>query len=150
MNNLPPDGLLSGSSEDPEGEQEEVASPELVEAAQQMAQRMQAQQAWRPGCVPCLNGHKIAIAELAAKLKAVGLVPGDERFNQAMQAAAQAGAMYAQNPMAPGLNGQHPDMIPPVRSADIIVNGTTCCVVCFQAQKTTSLLQAGSGWSPSR
>lgn len=151
-NEMPPDGLLSGEQGEPEGNPVGVASPELVEAAQALAQRMQApvMQGWRPACTFCANGHKLAIGEMTQKLMNKGVSPGSPEFQQAMQAAAQAGMMFAQNPQAPGMNGQHPDMIPPVRPADLIVNGTTLCILCFTPQKQTSLLAAPAGWSPGR
>lgn len=148
-NSLPPDGSLSGEPADQDTEAE-VVSPELVEAAQQLAARMQppAMMGWRPACAFCANGHKLAIGEMTQKLSNMGVSPGSPEFQQAMQAAAQAGAMLAQNPQAPGMNGQKPDMIPPVRGADLIVNGTGLCILCFVPGKQTSLLAAPAGWTP--
>jgi len=107
-------------------------------------------QGWRPACTLCLNGHKLAIAELTQKLGRNGLFPGSQEFMQAIQAAARAGQAYAQDPIgATGLNGDRPDMIPPVRPADVFAGGTSYCAVCFVPQKQTSLLAAPSGWTPS-
>jgi len=156
---LPPVGGLSGEQPEEDLDANE-AGPMDEEQLNQLREAMRVQvgmgmgqpQGWRPGCVLCLNGHKLAIIELSRKLQGQGLVPGTQEFSQTMQAAAQAGAMFAQNPMAPGFNGDKPDMIPPVRQADVIVNGTSCCVICFMPQKATSIIPAGSGggnlWRP--
>lgn len=162
--NLPPDGSLSG--EQPEEDLDSIVAAEEAAPmdeeqlaslrAAMLAQMGQgpAAQSWRPACTLCLNGHKIAIAELSQKLGRMGLAPGTAEYMNAMQAAAQAGAQYGQNPMtAMGQNGAKPDMIPPVRSADVIVNGTSCCMVCFVPQKSTSIIPvSGSGggslWRP--
>jgi hypothetical protein len=139
---MPPDGSLSGEEPTPE---EKEWGP-----LQQMA-AMQAQQPWRPGCAKCLNGHKIAMIELSQKLNQAGLQTGSQEFMQALQAAAQAGAMFAQNPMmAMGQNGTKPDMIPPVRGADTIANGNAMCALCFMPGKETNLLLAPGGWTPGR
>jgi len=133
-----PDGALSGEQ-----------PPEEVMKAFRMANQPQPQ-GWRPACTLCLNGHKLAIAELTQKLGRAGLQPGSQEFMQAIQAAAQAGQAYAQDPIgATGLNGDRPDMIPPVRPADVFAGGTSYCAVCFVPQKQTSLLAAPSGWTPS-
>lgn len=147
-----PDGALSG--EEPEG----FIDPSTEEGAARLAERMmanqrmqQAQQPWRPGCANCLNGHKIAMIELSQKLNRMGIPTGSQEFMQALQAAAQAGAMFAQNPaMAMGQNGTKPDMIPPVRGADTIANGNAMCAFCFMPGKETNLLLAPGGWTPGR
>jgi hypothetical protein len=145
--NMPPDGALSG--EDLPGSEESAAV--AMAQMRQAAMARQAAMPWRPACVNCLNGHKLAIAELVKKLNSRGLQVGDPQFQQAMQAAQQAGAMFAQNPMmAIGQNGSKPDMIPPVRPMDTIVNGNAVCALCFQPQQHTSLLIAPGGWTPGR
>jgi hypothetical protein len=137
-------GAPPDAPEDREPTPEEAA--QMAAAFQQM---MAPQQAWRPACCNCLNNHKIAIQELAGKLKAAGIVQGMPEFMQAMQSALEAGAQMAQNPFAmQGQNGTHPDLIPPVRPADVFVNGNTVCMVCFTPMKQSGLLAAGAGWRP--
>lgn len=138
------DGALSGE-EPPE------PSPQMAERLVQMmgaGQQPQAQ-TWRPACVSCLNGHKVAIADLTKKLNGQGLQIGDPQFMEAINQARQVGMMLAQNPMAAqGLNGARPDVIPPIRGADTLVNGNAVCMICFQPQKQTSLLIAPGSWTP--
>jgi hypothetical protein len=130
---------------------EDEVSPEQAAEMAQAFQRMMvpAPQAWRPACVSCLNAHKIAIMEVAGKLKARNILPGTDEFSQAMGEAAQAGAILANNPAEVlGQNGARPDVIPPVREADVLVNGNSVCVVCFQPapnQGGGRLLAAGPG-----
>ena len=133
----------------PEQPEEQLTEEQQAELAMAMQRMMGGGQSWRPACLVCLNNHKIAIAEISGKLASRGIAPGTPEFVEAMQAAAQAGQMLAQNPMAVlGQNGSKPDVIPPVRQADVFVNGNTLCAVCFVPQKQTSLLAAGPGWRP--
>jgi len=144
VSDLPKDGSLSG--------EELPDEDDLARMAAMMANQMNqpAQSGWRPGCASCLNGHKLAIGELTAKLNGMGLSVSDPAFMQAFQAARQAGMMFAQNPMAAiGQNGTKPDMIPPIRAADVMVGGTSLCMICYMPQKQTSLLLPGAGWTPS-
>lgn len=133
----------------PEDEQpeEELTDEQRAQMAAAFQQMMTPPQAWRPACAPCLSNHKIAIAEVSGKLKANGIVPGTPEFIQAMQDALRAGSILAQDPTAVlGNNGSKPDVIPPVREADVLVNGNSVCLLCFQpAPRQTGLLAAGPG-----
>jgi hypothetical protein len=143
-------------SEEPQGTgadgepDEPLGENDLAAMAARMQQLQAMSQAWRPACVSCLNEHKLAIIALQHRLQSTGIAPGSPEFAQAMNQAAQAGQMMAQNPaMAMGMNGTKPDIIPAVRPADTMLNGTALCAVCFPAQKQTGLIAAGgSGWRP--
>jgi hypothetical protein len=143
---VPQDGALSGEEMPDPAEVAAIAQQQMMEA---MAARQP--QGWRPACVNCLNGHKIAVAEFVKKMQGLGMQVGDPRFSEALNAARHAGMIFAQNPMAAiGQNGTKPDMIPPIRPADTIVNGSAVCMVCFMPQKQTNLLIAPGGWTPGR
>jgi hypothetical protein len=119
------------------------------DVAAMLQQRAQASQGWRPGCTNCTNNHKLAIMELTQKLGQRGMSPGSPEFAEQMQYAIQVGQAFAQNPLAfQSMNGDMPDMIPPIRGADIMVGGTGFCIFCFTPQKQTSLAIAPSGWHP--
>lgn len=130
--------------EEPEG-----MDPGRLEQLRAMMGNMGQPSGWRPACASCLNGHKVAIIDLAAKLARQGIAEGTQEFSQAMQAAAIAGQALAQG-HALGMNGQKPDVIPPVQQADTMLNGTGVCFRCFPAQKQTSLLMAGPNWNPGK
>jgi hypothetical protein len=131
---------------------EEFPGPELVQAARDMfSQRQQAPPPWRPQCVICLNGHKLAIETVKDKLVASGLAIGSPEFIEQIRQAAQAGQMLMMNPMAlQGMNGTRPDIIPAVRLADVMIGGSGVCAYCYVPQKQTSLLTAPGGWVPGR
>lgn len=130
-----------------EGLDEETLAALQAMAQQRMGMGMPRQQMF--ACASCLNGQKIAIIDLSKKLESLGFMQGTPEFGQAMQAAYAAGQALA-NGQALGMNGQKPDVIPAVRMADTMINGTYFCGPCFPAAKQTGLLTAGPGWAPGK
>lgn len=137
-------GLVS--PDDLAGDQQPVAM-----RMQDLAGALQGAAGWRPACANCVNEHELAIMAVSKKLIAAGIGPGSPEFAQAMQNAVALGQMLMQNPFAlQGMNGAKPDVIPAVRPADMFVNGTTCCAICFTPGMQSSLTVAPAGWTPGR
>jgi hypothetical protein len=112
-----------------------------------MAAMLRGQQGWRPACCQCANNHKLAIGELQKKLALSGVSPEHPEFLPRMQQAAKVGEALAQNPQL-AMSGQVPDHIPPIRPADLLVNGSSLCVVCFIPARPTGLMAASSPLVP--
>lgn len=128
---------------------EEAQVPDDLAALAARGMERFAPQAWRPGCINCANNHKLATAELIERLGKQGLRMGDPEFMQRVRQALQVGQLFAQNPLAfEGMNGTTPEMIPPVRPADLLVSGNGVCLICFVPQKQTTLSIAPAGWHP--
>jgi hypothetical protein len=139
------------------GEDESLVSPDDLagDAGTDLSERVaamlqqRAEGPWRPGCASCINNHKLAIFEVAEKLKKAGLVMGSPEFGQRMQQAVALGQMLMQNPLAlQGMNGTKPDVIPAVRPADTFIGGNAVCGICFVVSKRSSLALAPANWHP--
>lgn len=137
------DGLKQGLSQDVEGATEDELSPENQEAlAQAMMRQMQMSQpaGWAPACCQCVSDQKVALIALQQKLVSSGIPPEDPRFAQAIQQAAQVGQMIAKGQTVPeGL-----PVIPAVRKADVLANGSSLCAVCFVPANQSKLLAAST------
>lgn len=135
---------MSGPAEVPADE--EPTQEQMAAWAAQMRMMQPPRQEW--ACVACLNTQKLMVAEMTQALEKGGIRQGTEEYGQAIGAALQLGQMVAMNPgmLAELPDGQKPPMIPPVRNATVMVQGTSLCAHCYVPQKQTSLVVAsGNG-----
>jgi len=145
MSDLIRPGVPADNNVPPDDEGEDGPDPAAMALAMS---RMQS--AMRPGqayaCVNCLNNQKLAVAELVAKYTRRGQPPGSDAFSELMRQAQIMGQMAHQDPrVAEDVNSGKLDAIPAVRTAEIMVQGTSLCTVCFTPVKQTSLILGGNG-----
>jgi len=94
---------------------------------------------WRPACVMCADAHTKAMRSLHKALTDAGLGPESEEMAQAMEQAMLMGEMVSRNPeMLAQFGEQVPPYVPAIRPADVLVNGNSCCLICFSQTQTSA------------
>ena len=94
---------------------------------------------FRPGCVMCADSHTKAIRAIHKMLTDAGLGPESEEMAQAMEQAIVMGEMVNRNPaMLAGFGQEAPPYVPVIRPMDLMVNGNSCCLVCFSQTQTSA------------